>query len=108
MAAKKTAIKLAKSENVLDTLAKAGVEVKLTKTEIADYIAEKAQEELNGEIERVSKELRTLREKTYPVSGKWKTLADAYNALLPEREKFTFTLAYHNQKYSFEEDNTFY
>lgn len=81
MATKKTAIKIVKQENVLDTMAKAGVEIKLTKTEIADYISEKAQEEINEEIRKIQEEAKALRESVSKTpTGKWKTLAEAFNA----------------------------
>jgi ABC-type phosphate transport system auxiliary subunit len=80
MAAKKAALKVVKQENVLDTLAKAGVEVKLTKTEIADYIAEKAQEELQGQITDLKNQMEVLTKNANKTpTGKWKVLADALN-----------------------------
>lgn len=80
MAAKKKA--LAKTGDVLETMAKAGIEVKLTKTEIADYIAEKAQEEINSEIAELRKEIETLAEndKLTP-TGPALTIAQGFAAL---------------------------
>jgi hypothetical protein len=96
---KKALAKVQKSDNVLDVMSNAGIDIKLTKTEIADYIAEKAQEELNTEIARVADQINDLRAKTYPVTGKWKVLADAYNAILPAHEQVPFVLTYSHGGY---------
>lgn len=98
MATKKAAIKLAKQENVLDTLAKAGVEVKLTKTEIADYIAEKAQEQLNEQITDLKNQIQVLNKDAIQTpTGKWKVLADALNDA--KGAKDTYLLQY-ERRYS--------
>lgn len=101
MATKKGLAKVEKSGNILDVMSKAGVEVKLTKTEIADYIAEKAQEEIKLEIESLKKRAKDIQDSVDTnLTGKYKVFADAYNSLTGKDHKFGLDYRHYNDTYS--------
>lgn len=54
-----------KIDGLMNNLAEAGVEIKLTRTEIADYIAAKAEELINQEIGEIRTRMSEIREKVF-------------------------------------------
>lgn len=78
MASKKNSI-VAKAN--VSTLEKAGVETKLTKMEIADYIATKAKEELQNRVNEVQQELGNYQQKGVPFSEHLTDLQKEYVSL---------------------------
>lgn len=82
MATKKNAI--VKSQKIDDMIA-AGIEVKLTKMEIADYIAAKAKEELNKRLKVIESELQSYAHGKVPfadyVTSKQKKFIEMYNEI---------------------------
>lgn len=94
MATKKSAIVL-KDAKINDMVA-AGIEVKLTKMEIADYIAEKAKEELENRRTEINNLIQDYSRNGIPVemNKKQKAVADAVKVLTAK--EITLVAAWEN------------
>ncbi len=92
MATKKSTIVKATDGN---DLAKAGIDVKLSKMEIADYIADKAKEELESRLSKVTAEIAKWQQGYHTVlpTPDQKAAADALTQATGK--KFYCTLSYH-------------
>lgn len=92
MATKKAAIVKAVDSN---DLANAGIDVKLSKMEIADYIADKAKEELEARLVKLQKEIEHWQTKYHPVIPSKEQQAACDALTVATGKKFYCTLSYH-------------